>query len=673
MLGIGIDTGGTCTDAVIYDFSTGEILGSGKALTTKSNLEIGIANALDALPSELVEKAESIVLSTTLATNACLENKGARAKLLLLGFQEDMMDHLRELFSAYGMRDMTRFVTMDARPEGIFSQPVDPDWEDLRKHAREYFADCDSVGVVQVYPRANGGRFELTALKILREELTLPITISYDISNETDVLKACAGTLINSMLIPLISEFMTAIEHVCLARGLKAPISIILSNGTMVPAATARQIPVETILCGPAASVVGGSALAGEKDGIIVDMGGTTTDIAVVRDNIPMPAEGGIRIGQWKTMVQGIYVDTIALGGDSSIVYRDYKLSLDAERVIPLSVLAASWDHVLPTLKDLALRRDYISNWDYEFFVLVHDISDVPGYTENERKICRLLRNEPLTAAELARKMGTWPQFLASDRLVTGGVLLRSGLTPTDMMILNGDFDLYGAEAARTSGGYLAHNMGCSLEELPGMVYELVERKMYDALARLILRQQFPKNAVFEDPKAAAPVLDALYRQARLRRDDPEELSAQESRLVLTTRMPLIGVGAPIHIFLPRVAELLGTRAVVPGYAGVANALGAVVSRKRASVQLKITAVYENTVLVGFALPVDGERKFVRTYEDAVACGKEAILRAVRSRARQHGIPGEPRIELTVRDSRVGHRDDGLILGVDLFAVATEA
>jgi hypothetical protein len=112
---------------------------------------------------------------------------------------------------------------------------------------------------------------------------------------------------------------------------------------------------------------------------------------------------------------------------------------------------------------------------------------------------------------------------------------------------------------------------------------------------------------------------------------------------------------------------------VVPGYAGVANALGAVVSRKRASVQLKITAVYENTVLVGFALPVDGERKFVRTYEDAVACGKEAILRTVRARARQHGIPGEPRIELTVRDSRVGHRDDGLILGVDLFAVATEA
>ena len=60
MIGIGIDTGGTCTDAVIYDFYRGEVLAAGKALTTKQNLEIGIANALDTLPPELVEKAESV-------------------------------------------------------------------------------------------------------------------------------------------------------------------------------------------------------------------------------------------------------------------------------------------------------------------------------------------------------------------------------------------------------------------------------------------------------------------------------------------------------------------------------------------------------------------------------------------------------------------------------------
>ena len=91
MTGIGIDTGGTCTDAVIYDFETKAILAAGKTLTTKENLEIGIANALDQLPEDLLAQAESLALSTTLATNACVENKGCRAKLLIIGTSPDII------------------------------------------------------------------------------------------------------------------------------------------------------------------------------------------------------------------------------------------------------------------------------------------------------------------------------------------------------------------------------------------------------------------------------------------------------------------------------------------------------------------------------------------------------------------------------------------------------
>ena len=672
MLGIGIDTGGTCTDAVIYDFETGEILGSGKALTTKSNLEIGIANALDSLPPELVERAESIALSTTLATNACLENKGARAKLLLIGFNEDLIDHLKALFAAYGMTDMTRFIMLDAKVEGIFSKPYDPDWEDLRRKAGEYFADADSVGIVQLYPRANGGRFELTALKILREELKLPVTISYEISNEVDVLKTCAGTLINAMLIPLITEFMEAISHVCEVRGLHIPISIILSSGTVVPAEAARQIPVETILCGPAASVVGGSALAGEENGIIVDMGGTTTDMAIVRDRIPVPASGGIRIGQWKTMVQGIYVETIGLGGDSAVNYRDDILSLDDRRVIPLSVLAAMYDRVVPRLAALAVEKDHCSNYDYEFLVLIKDISDKVGYTEKEQDLCAALKGGPVTMADLARRLKTFPQFLPMERLEADGVILRSGITPTDMMILKGDFTLYDNTAARLAGGYLAVNLGCPLNRLPDIVYDLVVEKMYYALGRLILKRQFPAIKSFTDPAVMEPLLKAAYIQARQRLSDPEAFAKNEGELLLTSRLPLIGVGAPIHIFLPRVAELLGTRAVVPAYAGVANALGAVVSRRVARAKLTVTAIYDGQVRIGFAFPDEGQRCFYKEYDEAVAKAREAITRTVRKKAALFGIPGEPRIEITVRDNRIGHKKNGLILDVALSAVATE-
>ncbi len=672
MLGIGIDTGGTCTDAVIYDFETGKVLHSGKANTTKSNLEIGIANALDTLPRDLVQQAGNIALSTTLATNACLENKGARAKLLLIGFQEEMMDYLKETFANYGMKDMTRFLVLEARPEGAFSHPFDPDWEDLRKKAHSYFEDCDSIGIVQTYPRSNGGRFEITALKILQEELDLPITISYNISHETDVLKSCVGTLLNSMLIPLISEFIAAIRHVCQSRGLNIPVSIILSNGTMMPESTAKQFPVETILCGPAASVVGGGALAGEDSGLVIDMGGTTTDIAIVRDHVPAPAEGGIKIGQWKTMVQGIYVETIGLGGDSAVVIDDGDLYLDNVRVIPLSLLAAQYENVLPLLISLAKQKEYCSRSEFEFYVLQKDISGKIGYTEEEQQLCALLKEMPLPIAELARRMHCYTHFLPTHRLETDGVILRSGLTPTDMMILKGDFTLYDSTAARIAAKYVSQMVKCSIQELPDKVYELVHRKMYNALGRVILTQKYPKIKEFSDPSYLTPILNACYEQARQKIDEPEKYEAAEGLLDLTSRLPLIGVGAPIHVFLPRVAELLGTRAIIPEHAEVANALGAVVSRRVAHTKLTINAVYEGESLKGFALPDQGQRHFFEEYDDAVAYGKEAILRTIHEKAKLFGIEGTPNIELTVKDSRIGHTKTGMILDIHLTATATE-
>lgn len=669
MLGIGIDTGGTCTDAVVYDFDKGEILAAGKALTTKQNLEIGIAGALDTLPPELVEKAEGIALSTTLATNASLENKGARAKLLLIGFQGSLMDHLKEAFASYGMTDMTRFITLEARAEGVFSHPFDPDWEALRAQAPEMFADSDSVGVVQVYPRANGGRFELTALKILRETLDIPVTIAYDISSEVDIMKTCAGTLLNAMLIPLVSEFMEAIRHVCERRGLHIPITIILSNGTMVPAETARQYPVETILCGPAASVVGGSVLAGEDNGLIVDMGGTTTDIAIVRDQIPAPAKGGIKIGRWRTMVQGIYVDTIGLGGDSGVKIKDHILSLDAVRSIPLSVLCEQYDSVLPRMQQLRAEKDHASPYDLEFYVLLKDITDKIGYTEEERAVCQALQDGPLTISDLAAKLDCEKRRLPTARLESDGVIIRSGLTPTDMMILRGDFDMYDPRAARIAADYMADLAQCDPAELPEKIYELVEKKMYFALGRVILGQRFPKIKAFEDPEYLAPILEAAYQQAVQRCDDPEGYAKAEGVLGLTSRLPLIGVGAPIHVFLPRVAALLSTRAVVPEHAGVANALGAIASRKVARAEIRIQAVYENTVLIGYAVAEEGERVFFdkTRRSEAVAYAQEILVRQIHKKAELSGIV-EPEYEYVIEDKHI--TGTGLIVEIVLSATA---
>ncbi len=679
MLGIGIDTGGTCTDAVIYDFDTREIIAAGKALTTKQNLETGIGNALDELPPELIRQAEMIALSTTLATNACLENKGARAKLLMIGFDEGLMDHLKDIYASYGLKDRTRFIVLDAKVERLYSHPFDPDWEDLRRRAPEYFADCDSIGIVQKHPRANGGRFELTAQKILGEELDLPITISFDISNEVDILKTCAGTMLNARLIPIITEFMTAVRNVMKQRNLNIPMSIVRSNGTMMPEETAKLFPVETILCGPAASVVGGCELAGEDDGIIVDMGGTTTDIAVVRNKIPVAAKGGIRIGQWKTMVEGLYVDTVGLGGDSAVRYRDEKLYLDKVRVIPLSVLASQYDHVVPDLERLAMERRYSACWLHEFYVLLRDISDKTGYTEYEQRICRELKEKPLITTELAERMNLYPKLMNTERLENDGVIIKSGLTPTDMMILKGDFTLYDGTAAKAGLKCLAANIREKAEDIPDLVYDMVCRRMYHSIGRVILQQQFPKEEAWKSKELLTPMLDSCYEQAKERenRSRQEEsgagngASGNTAELFLTTAYPLIGVGAPIHVFLPRVAALLGTRAAIPEHAGVANAVGAAASRVIAHCELIVKAEYAGAEFIGFVLYEDGKEYRFAEQEEAVAFGREVIERMIRRRAKLLGIGDDPKISIAEEENRFGHIPTGILFEVKLSAQAT--
>lgn len=688
MLGIGIDTGGTYTDAVIYDMDTKKILGSGKALTTKGELEVGIAGALDGLPRELVPKAELLALSTTLATNACVENKGSRARLLMIGFDAAMIERLKGIYASYGFCDRSRFVIIDGKVENIFSKPYDPDWEELEKRSGEYFADCDAVGVVQKHPRANGGRFEKRAKKVLESVLDIPVTLAYDISDEVDILKCCAGTMLNARLIPLLAEFIAAVRHVMRGRGLHVPIAIVRSDGSLMSEEMARECPVETLLSGPAASVVGGGALAAEDSAVIVDMGGTTTDVAVMRGKEPVMASSGIHIGQWKTMVKGLYVDTFGLGGDSAVRFKDGELYVDTVRVIPISLLAAEHPQVVGKLRSLAGQERFHGCWIHEFYVLLKDISGKNGYSDEEQRLCAALRDGPLITMELAAAMDKDPHFLRTERLEEEGVVIKSGLTPTDMMVLKGDFTLYDPEAARMAVQCLKRNISLTLEQVPDAVYDLVIRKMYINLGRILLGQQYPKQAGRFAKTDRELLLGWCYEQAKARVDGPDgkkigtygagsgsETSLpgrEEFDLALTTSLPLIGVGAPIHVFLPRVAALLGTRAVIPEYAGVANALGAISGRIVTRVLVRVKAQYRDGYCRGYSVYEDGECHMFEVYGEAEAFARKLAVRQVCEKAARQGTSRQPDVSLTVDKIKSSSDDSGVLFETLVSAVATD-
>ena len=165
-IGIGIDTGGTSTDAVLIDLDTRAILDTSKALTTHYDLMAGILNALDGLDPELCRKAELAGLSTTLATNACVESKARKSRLLLLG-----IDHqgIARNGARFGLNDPDDIRYLPCRTTIRGEVLEEPDWSVLRQHAREWFSDVEAVAVCEIFAVRNEGVVEKKAAQIIEE------------------------------------------------------------------------------------------------------------------------------------------------------------------------------------------------------------------------------------------------------------------------------------------------------------------------------------------------------------------------------------------------------------------------------------------------------------------------------------------------------------------------
>lgn len=670
MIGIGIDTGGTTTDAVIYDTATREILSTAVSATTKDALEKGIGRALDGLDRDLVKRAELVALSTTLATNAALENIGSRAKGLMIGMNPECMANLEKVYASYGLNDLGQLVFIDGKPEHIFRNPEEPDWETLAAKAEEWFHDCGAVGITQVYPEADGGRLELRAKEVLQDRLDVQVTTSHEMFDEVDVLKRSAGTLLNARLVPLIAEFLKAVRQTFLDRGLSVPIAIVRSDGSLMTEKMAKVYPAETLLSGPAASAVGGSVLAKEEDALIIDMGGTTTDVAIVRGRHPLTAKSGITIGQWKTSVRGLYVDTFLLGGDSAVRFRNEKLFLDGRRVLPISVLAAAYPEVTDRLRFLAESERTHTRLLHEFFVLQKAPVQMENYSAEEQKIITALARGPRMLEELASDVGESVYTLHTERLESEGVVIRSGLTPTDMMAIRGDYQAYDPTAALLATEFVSRNVAESPSEIPMAVYRLVEKKMYCGIARILLERQHPKGHRSIHDESAEQMVSWAFDEAWARLHGG---AAQEwVSTPVVSSLPLVGVGAPIHIFLPDVAEMLGTKCVICEHAAVANAIGAIANQIVTRISLHVKADYDGTELTGYSVSVSGKvHKFI-SYREAEAFAVGTAKRMVSEKSRAQGASAEPDIRVDIRQIRSDAGKASLFFESVVEAVATD-
>lgn len=624
--GIGIDTGGTYTDAVIFDFENKEIISSAKSLTTKSDLSIGIKNAIDGLDASLTKKAEIVALSTTLATNACVENKGGRAKLIFMGVDRGVVERLGGIS---GLTDFDQMYFLDSETTITGEIIKEPDWDKFISDAAPWLSDAEALAIVEVHAMKNGGILEKKAKKLINDHFNLPSVCGYELFSDLNSIIRGASVLLNGRLIPVLAEFLDSIKSSLSERGITAPVAIVRSDGSLMSEEFTGVRPVETVLCGPAASIIGGMYLSETDNAVIADMGGTTTDIAIVRNGRPIMAKGGINIGSWRTFVKGFFVETFGLGGDSAVRYDKTGLMyVDSVRVVPLCTAAADHPEMKERLKRLLIETHSHTRFAHEFYILIKDIEDSTIHTETEKKFCRALKNGPLILADAAAVIDADIYTINVERLEREGIVMRCGLTPTDIMHIKGDFSSFDTEASLLGAEFVANSCGTTVRALCEDVYDKVKRKMYVNIACILLRQELPHNAEITDETKA--LLERAWDMSQGRGNDNISLGFK-------TNATLVGVGAPIHIFLPDVAKAMGTDCIVPPHAGVINALGAVTCNINVVQIIKISPTIDQSGLLVYA---PEKTVFFEIMEDAVRFAKAEAEKAAIKEARLRGATG---------------------------------
>jgi N-methylhydantoinase A/oxoprolinase/acetone carboxylase beta subunit len=615
-LAIGIDAGGTYTDAVLIDYAQGSIVAVAKALTTKHDLAIGIHEALRAVLAHAGDEIHLVSLSTTLATNAIVEGQGAPVCALLIGYEQALRPEL-DIAGALGVE---RYALIGGGHTMDGEERVPLDLAGARSAILAHAPHVRALAISSYFATRNPAH-ELAVQELVRELTDLPSTCGHELTQQLDALRRATTVILNASLIPLLQELIHSVQGALAALGVAAPLMLVKGDGSLMEAGVAARKPIETILSGPAASVIGACHLSGSQSIVAADMGGTTTDIALVEGGQPVLKTQGAQVGAWRTMIEAIDIHTVGLGGDSHVRLAGGALTVGPRRALPLCLLAQRHPQVADELARLA-GQPGATPAELEFLALQRDAPLADGeHPPFEAELYAALRQGPLTMRawqEIVRFPSLYERYLA--RLERQGIVIRAGLTPTDAAHVLGCYVAWNREAAGHAASVAARSLGLAPEELCRRIMEQASARIAQEIVAKLWAQDGNGS-----PERLSP--GALARLVSANGSDRLHFRPRVAPL-------LVGLGAPAASYFPRVADLLDARLEVPSCSGVANALGAVVGSVVARVQaLVLPQEHDQGYLVH--LP-QGSRSFAEL-EQALAYGRTQAERLAQSQATEAG------------------------------------
>ena len=415
----------------------------------------------------------------------------------------------------------------------------------------------------------------------------------------------------------------------CLSNeGSQCPLMMVRGDGSLVKDSFARHRPVEMIHSGPATSAIGGQHLAGTDTALVIDIGGTTTDISLVdRGKVQIQEEAAI-VGAYRTCVKTIKARSFGLGGDSLLAFNHWKhLSVGPERVVPISRLCSQYAEIKQDLFSRLKQKQKINYSDeIEYWILRREPIR-PVEDKQVGAIIELLRHKPHNLWDLKKKVGSIAPILIRE-LIDMEIIDRAGLTPTDLLHVTGEFTPWDCKSASFVSEMAARNWD---ETAPAFIQRVRKIITYRIVFEII--------RFFSDKRLSE---DGTWRHQNPRMDCwlyEESLNEQDAYIGcnIFLKMPIVGVGAAAKAFLPPIANALKTEIIIPENYEVANAVGAVVGNVIARQEGEVFPCVEGSAITGyFARAVNHQVKFSR-YEEALSFARETLTRHVSEEVKAAG------------------------------------
>ncbi len=651
---IGVDTGGTYTDAAVIEARGHRIIATAKAITTKGDLAVGVTEAITQALAKLShdippQDIAMVSVSTTLATNAVVEGHGGATGVVLIGFDAAMVERtgIAKAFPEIPIA----VIAGGHHHNGDAVCPLDIDALETALLAMN--SKVDAFAVASSFATRNADHEHQARDRIVA--LTgKPVTLSTELSSALDAPRRALTAVLNARLIPRISGLISAVQRSMAQLAIQCPLMIVKGDGSLALAESVATRPIETVLSGPAASLVGAQWLSGLDSFILSDMGGTTTDLGLLIDGRPRIKEEGAEVGGWRTMVRAIDVRTIGLGGDSEItLHANGRIQVGPQRVAPVSLVAARYPQVLAMLRaDLDDVQGGGSM--HGKFVLLPFSADSDkehnGLTARELETLLTITHAPQPLRKLATSLSSQRSIASLQRK---GLVQVSSLTPSDVSHVLGLQANWSPEAAT-----MATQLACRLRDMKQPTAERTQAFAQDVWAETVrLTGLAILQTAFGVEMADNPLTHAVCSGRGV---------LGLATVSLQPSIPVVAVGGPVKVYYEEVQRRLGCEVVFPEFCEVANAVGAATGVVAHSVTVEVMG--DGTGL--FRMHSSASTRQFTDAVEALATAQALAEQLAHDAVVEMGAP-KPQVKLSISKQYMPNaRDDTGLLQATIVAEA---